>query len=168
MGRGRPFIIQWQESGAELLEKYRREKNVQRRTRLQALWQMRQGKSLGEVSPLVGASYRTLQRWIAWYREGGLARVLHRIPGHNSPGGQGKLTPEQLAQVKERLDTGAFRTAQEMRTWIQQQWGVSYTKKGIYGVLRGLKARKKVPRPQSDRASPEAQDMWKKGGLTLR
>lgn len=167
MQRGRPFTIYWQESEDELFEKYRGEKNLQRRTRLQGLWQLRKGKSLEEVSQLLGVSYRTLQRWIAWYRQGGLEEVLRRIPGHNAPGGLTKLTGERLVAVKEQMDSGAFRTAREMRIWIQKQWGVSYTAKGIYGVLRGLRAKKKVPRPQSEQASVEAQQAWKKGACEL-
>lgn len=64
MKRGRPLEIEWQESAEELFEAYLREGNVHRRTRLQPLWQLRQRKSLGEVSGIVGVSYCTLQRWV--------------------------------------------------------------------------------------------------------
>lgn len=164
MKRGRPFEIEWQESIEELFEAYRKEKNIHRRTRLQALWQLRVGKSLEETSGLVGLSYRTLQRWVAWYRSGELAEVLRHTPGHAAPGGRSYLTPEQEREVKAQADTGAFRTAQEAVEWIAQQWGVHYKYKGIYGLFRRLKLRKKVPRPQSQNASPEAQAAWKKGG----
>ncbi|MBI3950575.1 MAG: helix-turn-helix domain-containing protein [Acidobacteria bacterium] len=33
------------------------------------------GKSLGEVTEVVGVGYRTVQRWVRWYRTGGLAEV---------------------------------------------------------------------------------------------
>lgn len=163
MKRGRPFEIEWEESAEELFAAYRQEKDLQRRTRLQALWLLRQGRLLEEVSQLVGVSYRTLQRWVAWYRSGGLTEVLARTPGHGARGGSCYLTAEQEAQVKAQADSGAFRTAQEAAQWIQQQWGTQYTYKGIYGLFRRLKLRKKVPRPQSERASAEAQAAWKKG-----
>jgi transposase len=163
MKRGRPLEIEWQESAEELFEAYRREGNVHRRTRLQALWQLKQRKSLGEVSGIVGVSYRTLQRWVEWYRRGGLAEVLARTPGHGARGGPSYLTPEQERQVKAEADSGAFRTAQEAARWIEEQWGVRYKYKGIYGLFRRLKLRKKVPRPQSEHASPEAQAAWKRG-----
>lgn len=163
MRRGRPLGIDWQESAEELFEAYQQEKNIHRRTRLQALWQLRQGKTLKEVSGMVGVSYRTLQRWVAWYRSGGLAEVLRRTPGYATSGGRSYLTPEQEQQVKTRADTGVFRTAQEAAEWIAQQWGIRYRYTGIYGLFRRLKLRKKVPRPQSENASPEAQEAWKKG-----
>lgn len=126
MKRGRPFEVEWQESPDELFETFRREKNVERRMRLQALWQLRQGRSLEEVSQVVGTSYRTLQRWVAWYRSGGLAEVLRRIRGYASPGGRNYLTTEQEAAVKAKADAGAFRTAKEAARWIEAQWGVHY------------------------------------------
>jgi transposase len=164
MKRGRPFEIEWQESAEELFEAYRQEKNVHRRTRLQVLWQLRQGKSLGEVSKTTGMSYRTLQRWVSWYRSGGLAEVLNRTPGHAAHGRSGYLTPKQKEQVKAQADRGPFRTAREAAEWIEQQWGVRYKRGGIYGLFRHLKLMKKVPRPQSEKANPEAQEAWKKGG----
>jgi transposase len=164
MKRGRPFEMEWEQNAEELFEAYRQEEDVQRRTRLQALWLLRQGRSLEEVSQIVGVSYRTLQRWVAWYRRGGLAEVLARTPGHGARGGRSYLTAEQEAQVKAQADSGAFRTAQEAAQWIQQQWGTRYTSKGIYGLFHRLKLRKKVPRPQSELASAEAQAAWKKGG----
>ncbi len=167
MKRGRPFEIGWQESAEELFEAYRQEKDIHRRTRLQALWKLRQGRTLGEVSRIVGVSYRTLRRWVAWYRSGGLAEVLSRTPGHRARGGTSYLTPEQEAQVKAQADAGTFRTAQEAAKWIEQQWGVRYKYGGIYGLFRHLELRKKVPRPQAEKASPEAQAAWKKGGCVL-
>jgi hypothetical protein len=38
MKRGRPFVVEWQESAGGLFARYHQEKNVHRRTRLQALW----------------------------------------------------------------------------------------------------------------------------------
>lgn len=163
MKRGRPLEIDWQHSIEELFELYRREKNVYRRTRLQALWQLRQGKTLKEVSELVGMSYRTLQRWVAWYRSGGLSEVLQRTPGYAAPGGGSYVTPLQEKAIKAKADTGAFRTAQEAAQWIEARWGIRYKYSGIYGLFYRLDLRKKVPRPQSEHASPEEQAAWKKG-----
>ena len=63
---GRHVQIEWQESEAELKQMYQREKHPQRRSRLQALWLMRQGKTMTEISPVIGVHYRTVQQWAAW------------------------------------------------------------------------------------------------------
>ena len=164
MRRGRPFEVDWEESAEELFEAYRREKGLRRRTRLQALWLLRQGRSLEEGSQIVGVGYRTLQRWVAWYRSGGLTEVLARTVGHGVREVRCYLTVEQEAQVKAQADSGAFWTVQEAAQWIQQRWGVHYTYQGIYGLSRRLQLRKKVLRSRSERASAEARATWKKGG----
>jgi transposase len=160
---GRPFEVEWEESVEELFEAYQQEKDVKRRIRLQALWLLRQGRSLAEASQTVGVSYRTLQRWVAWYRSGGLKEVLARTRGHGARGRSSYLTAEQQAQVKAQADSGAFRTAHDAAQWIQQQWGTQYTYKGIIGLFRRLQLRKRVPRPQSEPASAEEQAVWKSG-----
>lgn len=164
MGRGRPLEVEWEEDAEELESLYRQERNPHRRTRLHALWLLRTGTSMGEVSHLVSVSYRTIQRWVGWYRAGGLQEVLGRIPGHGTPGGKSYLSIEQQTAVKAQADSGAFRTAQEAVQWIEEQWGVCYKYNGIYGLFRRLDLRKKVPRPQSEKANPEAQVAWKRGG----
>lgn len=42
--------ICWQETATELKELYRQERNVERHIRLQALWHLRSGKKMQEVT----------------------------------------------------------------------------------------------------------------------
>ena len=86
---GRKLEIEWHETASELKNRYRKERNAERKTRLHAFWQLRLGKTLKEVAQLVGIGYRTLQNWVAWYRHGGLAEVLRRIKGHGNQGWTG-------------------------------------------------------------------------------
>ena len=160
--RGRPLTIEWQESAAELHRQYKAEQHLARRTRLHALWLLCQGQSLREVSALLSVAYRNLQRWIAWYRQGGMAEVLQRTPGGDR-GQSGFLTVEQLDQLRAEVDTGCFHTAQEVAIWIEQKWQVVYTPDGIYSLFRRLGIRKKVPRRQSAQADEAEQTTWKKG-----
>ncbi len=62
--------VDWQQSIEELKQSYQKEVHPQRRTRLQALWQLRQGKGIQDVVDLTGASYRRVQPWLQWYRQG--------------------------------------------------------------------------------------------------
>jgi transposase len=160
--RGRPLEIEWQESAAELHRQYKAEKHLARRTRLHAFWQVREGKSLKEVSAMLGIAYRNLQRWVAWYRQGGLAEVLERTPG-GGPGKPAFLTAEQLEKLRQAVDTGSFHTAKEVAAWIEQQWEVKYTPEGIYSLFRRMGIGKKVPRRQSEQADEAEQQAWKKG-----
>lgn len=63
--RGRPLLLAWREADTEevLRTAYRAEQRGDMRSRLQALWLLRSGdRRLGEVTALVGAEYRTVQR----------------------------------------------------------------------------------------------------------
>ena len=43
------------------------------------------------------------------------------------------------------------------------RWGVRYTYKGMYSLMKGLGLGLKVPRPHSDKADAKQQMAWKKG-----
>ena len=78
-------------------------------------------------------------------------------------GGRGQpswLTPEQEAAVAEEAARGTFTTAAEV-----QQFGVTYQPKEIYGLLRRVRCRPKVPRPIHTKADLEAQEAWEKGAV---
>jgi len=95
MGKG--VKVDWQESSEELKHRYLKEVHPQRRTRLQALWQLHQGKRVQDVVDLTGASCRSIQQWLRWYRQGGLGEVLRRVVGHQA---QGKKTISKPAAAK--------------------------------------------------------------------
>lgn len=57
--------IEWQEDEATLKQLYLNEKDAQNRTKLQALWQLRRGRTIVEVSEIVGKHPRTIQDWVA-------------------------------------------------------------------------------------------------------
>ncbi len=160
--RGRRLQIDWREDEQTLYNLYRKEKDPQRRSRLQALWWLRKGHSLRETAQVVGVHYRTLQDWVAWYRQGGVEEILrHRHGGHG--GRKPRLTPEEEAQLKELAAQGVLRTIWDGVIWARETCGVSYTYWGMRWVFARLNLRKKVPRPVAPQASLEAQEEWKKG-----
>ena len=154
--------VEWQEDADDLKELYRAEKDHQNRTRLQALWHLRQGRTLGEVADVVGKHPRTIQDWVAWYRVGGIAEVRrHRHGGHS--GAKPRLTCTQQDELKELSEQGEIRTVWDGVHWAKEQ-GVIYTYWGMRHVYERLKLKKKVPRPRNPKASAKDQEAWKKGG----
>jgi transposase len=158
---GRPVVVTWQEDAATLGAQYRAERDYQIRPRLQALWLVRQGRSLRQTAGTVGVNERTVQQWLAWYRQDGVAGLrAHRRQG---PGTAAWLSAEQQAALVAAAATGAFYTAQDAVVWVQQTFGVTYRLKGMYRLLARLQVHPKVPRPFNPNASAEQQAAWKGG-----
>lgn len=161
---GQHLHIEWQESAAELKAKYRKEKHAQRRIRLLALWHLRQGKPIQEVVESIGTPYRVIQRWVEWYRRGGLEEGMRRVSGHGARGNEAYLTYRQQKALVARVALGDFRTVWEVLHWVQARWGIGYSYEGIRSLMKRHQLGLKVPRPQSEKTDVQKQAAWKKGG----
>ena len=157
--------VAWEENAQELYELYKGERDTERRKRVHTLWLVRSGRSPAVAAELAGVGKRTVERWLSWYRAGGLEEVLERVPGHGAPGSACRLDGQQLQELMVRAAQGQFRrTYVEARDWVESEWGVGYEYKGMYALLRRLSVRPKVPRPAAEKADPDAaQEEWKKG-----
>ena len=164
MRRGRKLRIEWaaEDDAASLRARYRRERRADVRPRLHGLWLVRTGRTTREAAEVLGVDERSVQRWLAWYREGGLAAVVGRHAG--GQGAPSLLTAAQRAELAEEVATGRFRTAAEIRQWVRERWGVSYSEGGMYTLLGRLRCAPKVPRPVHEKADPLAQARGTKGG----
>ena len=159
----RSLSIIWHEEADQLEALYKSEKEPQRRTRLHALWLVRLGPTVQSVAPLVGIHVRTIQQWLAWYRQGGLAQVL--APRHGGHGGRpARLSAAEENQLKTWAEAGQTGSIWDGVEWAQAQCGVAYTYWGMRKIFARLGLKKKVPRPCAPQASEADQDAWKKGG----
>lgn len=161
---GQRLQLEWQETAEQLHLFYRWERNPHRRIRLLALWHLRCGKQLRDVVDIIGVCYRTLQYWVAWYRDGGLTEVLRRIPGHGCHA-VGKMTPIQEQALAAKVALGLFRTVWDAIQWVRDRWKIDYSYSGLHACLQRLRCAPKVPRPQSVNAKPQQQAEWKENGL---
>jgi transposase len=106
---------------------------------------VRSGWPLGAVANAVGTHYRSVQRWIAWYRQGGVAAVRARRRG--GIGQSAWLSAAAQEELSDAVATGRFRTATEVRDWIATRYQVTYTLAGVYSLLERLRCAPKVPHP---------------------
>lgn len=158
----RRLSIDWEDSEQTLQERYQQATDHQDRTRLQALWLLRKGRSLSEVASVVGVCYETVRRWTEWYRSGGLEEVLSRRHG-GSGGRESRLSEKEEQALIEKARAGELRTIWDGVEWARSEAGVEYSYWGMRHVFDRLQLKKKVPRPQSEKADPEKQAAWKKG-----
>jgi transposase len=104
--------------------------------RLSALLWIDDGRIREEVAQLVGVSTRQVGQWLRIFRNKGLERLctLHY------KGDPGRLRPAQVEELKRQIATGAFHTAEQVRTWIEDTFGVSYSATGVKELLARIGA----------------------------
>jgi len=101
-------------------------------------------------------------QWLAWYRAGGLVKVLPHITGYASQGAKPYLNAKQQRALAARVELGDFKTVWEVVQWVEDRWGIRYSDKGMYSVMKRHRLKLKVPRPQSEKADPAQQAAWKR------
>jgi len=114
----------------------RRKETLDRRVyqRLTAVLAVAADKTRDEVAELLGVSLSQLGEWLRVYRNEGLD-ALCAI--HNK-GDPGKLTANQIAQLKTQVSTGCFRNSDQIRHWVESTFGVRYSSTGIKDMLKRI------------------------------
>lgn len=160
---GRQLHVDWQEEEKTLYKLYKQQIDSQDRSRMQALWLLRKGHTVRVVADIIGIHYRTLQRWVGCYRQGGLAAVLSRRQGAKG-GPEARLSAAQERELLEKAAAGELRSIRAGVVWSKEVHGIHYSYWGMRHIYKRLELNKKVPRPCSPKASQEVQADWKKGG----
>jgi transposase len=94
------------------------------------------GRTRDEVAQLVGVSTRQVGQWLRIFRNKGLGPLctLHY------KGDPGRLRPAQIERLKHQIAQGGFHTAEQVRTWIEETFGVSYSATGVKELLSRIGA----------------------------
>jgi transposase len=114
----------------------RRKGTLDRRVyqRLTAVLAVAAGKTREEVAELLGVSLTQLSDWLRIFRNEGLDSLCEI---HNK-GDPGKLTPQQVEQLKTKVSTGCFRNSDQIRHWIESTFSVSYSSSGVKDLLKRM------------------------------
>ncbi len=120
----------------EILE--RRRQTGERRIfqRLSALLWIDEGRTREQVAELLDVSSRQVGDWLRIYRNKGLDQLctlLYR-------GDPGRLRPAQVEQLRQEIATGVFHNAKQVRAWIEEQFGVTYSTSGVKDLLHRIGA----------------------------
>jgi transposase len=104
--------------------------------RLSAVLWSDDGRSREEIARLVGVSTRQVGQWFRIFRNKGLDElcILHY------QGDPGRLGPAQVKRLRQEIETGVFDNADQIRTWIESTFGVTYSASGVKDLLRRIGA----------------------------
>jgi transposase len=127
-------LLLTEEERTEITRRYKTEKNVRFRERLHCLLLKAQGYSNQEVARLLQVRRETITDWLHLYEDGGLDALCRLEVG----GSEGLLNPEQTKQLLTELDTHRFQCAKQVAAWVEEEFGVSYSERGMRQVLQRL------------------------------
>jgi len=138
--------------------------------RLLAIAAIYEGMSRADAGRLAGMDRQILRDWVERFNEGGPEALFN----HSAPGNPRRLTPEQegeLAKIveagpaSEGLDHLARWRCADLRTLIQERWGVDYHVRTIGKLLHRLGFSHITTRPKHYRQDEEAMEAFKKTSL---
>ena len=112
----------------------RRKGTLDRRVyqRLTAILAVGAGKTREETAALLGVGLTQLGEWLRVFRNAGLDALC----ASHHRGDPGKLTPQQVEQLKAKVSTGCFRNSDQIRDWIKSTFTVSYSSSGVKDLLK--------------------------------
>jgi transposase len=99
--------------------------------RLSAVLWSDDGRSREAIAQLVGISTRQVGHGLRIFRNKGLDELctLHY------QGDPGRLGPAQVKRLRQEIETGVFHNADQIRTWIESTFGVTYSASGVKDLL---------------------------------
>src|SRR4051794_2162512 len=120
----------------DIEERRRTAENRRIYQRLSVLLWIDAGRTREEAAQLVGVSTRQVGQWLRIFRNKGLEelRTLHYR------GDPGRLRPAQVELLKQEIAKGAFHNAEQVRTRVLEDLGVSYSASGLKDLLRRVGA----------------------------
>ena len=104
--------------------------------RLSAVLWSDAGRTREEIAELSGVSTRQVGQWLRIFRNKGLDELctLHYR------GDPGRLRPAHVERLKQEIAKGGFHNADQVRAWIEEQFGVAYTASGAKDLLHRIGA----------------------------
>lgn len=90
--------------------------------------------TFSDLGAMLGCSERSLQRWWESYRSGGIDALL-RTDGPQR-GKPRRISDDTLASLQQKLEVDGFSELKDAQQWLQQEHGVSYSRSGLWNLLR--------------------------------
>ena len=152
-------------SSDKLLKLYKTESNPKLARRIHAVYLARKGLTCPQIMKIIGAGRRTIQKWVKKYNHGGIEQLKDK-PRSGQPA---KLPPEMQEAFCQRIKAGPLEqdgvsvlNGPAIKQLLEREFGVVYSLWGVYSLLHRLGHSCLCPRPQHEKADPNAQQEFKK------
>lgn len=153
------------ESEDDLIKLERSTKDGKARDRVRFVRLLKTGKATTQqqAGVLIGLGIRQSQRLWQRYRQNGIAVLAVG----NYQGSTAKLTEAEQSRLKERLKKDDICSLEQAQNYLQQEFGVSYTRGGVSYLFKRLKVKLKTGRPTNVNQDPAQIEQFKKKNIRL-
>ena len=149
----------------ELQTLYRTEKNARLAQRIHGVYLASKGLTCPQIMGITGAARRTIQQWLHKYNKQAIAGLKDKP----RPGKPTKLPRTKESKFRQRIEAGPTKTdgvsalnGPAIRRILEREFGVLYSRQGLYDLLHRLGYSCLCPRPQHENANPQLQAEFKK------
>ncbi len=149
----------------ELQMLYRTEKIARLAQRIHGVYLASKGLTCPQIMNITGASRRTIQQWVRKYNKQGIVG----LKDGPRPGTPTKLPRKKELEFQRRIEAGPTKAddvsvlnGPVIRRIMEREFGVLYSRQGLYDLLHRLGYSCLCPRPQHEKANPQLQAEFKK------
>jgi len=142
----------------------RAERDAKHRDRLRAVAMALDGEFTADIMKSLGRSKNFVQRWVYFYREGGIDAIK---PG-KSTGRTPLLTKSQIEELRQRIEAGptdedgvCTLRGTDIQRIIESKWNIAFSLNGVYQLLHREGYSCLKPRPRHEKNDPAAMKAWK-------
>ena len=149
----------------ELFQAAKEASNATTARRIQAVAMAQQLLTSAKIAQLLGEDARLIREWVTRYNRRGIDALSHQRGAGRKP----NLAPDQEQAFKDRIDAGptdadnvSVLHGKDYQRILEEEFGVIHSLSGVYNLLRRLDYSWLMPRPQHEKADPQAQADFKK------
>lgn len=152
----------------QLLQAARSESRPKVARRIQAVAMAQQLLTSAKIAQLTGDDQRSIGRWVKRYNRGGLDALVDAPRSGRPP----TLPRDQEQAFKDRIAAGpteddlaagiSVMHGKDYQRILENEFGKIYCLNGVYELLHRLGYSWLMPRPQHEKADPQAQEDFKK------
>lgn len=153
------------ESEGDLIKLERLTKDGRARDRVRFIRLLKTGKAITQqqAGVLIGLGIRQSQRLWQRYRQNGIATLAVS----NYQGGTAKLNQAEQGRLKERLKKDDICSLEQAQNYLEQEFGISYTRGGVSYLFKRLKVKLKTGRPRNVNQDAAQIEQFKKKNIRL-
>ena len=148
----------------------KKEKNSKNRIRLIAMANIKEGKSLQQISESLKVHWKTIQTWLRNFRNFGI-KHLYTKTTRTKPNKLSKQAEKWITDFLTMLsssETGGYITGKQLQIIVNSEFSVNCCLRTIYNLLHRLNFSWISSRSKHPKSNVEIQELYKKFSTTVK